>query len=145
MIHFEMVKIYIQTTKELIYQITVSYLTKFTSLLQFPRDEEGEPIFDELICKSCVPLCSFLSKNPEFVIAPSAVPDESTGPVEDVEPAGIIVHTFFIINCLMFRANPAKDKVQWESGLDAGTSESKAGFENYLLKFRQECHIMKIQ
>ncbi|KAG0608045.1 hypothetical protein M758_8G073600 [Ceratodon purpureus] len=54
--------------------------------LQFPRDEEGEPIFDELICKSCVPKCSFLSKYPDFVIAPSVVPDVSTDPV-DVEQA----------------------------------------------------------
>lgn len=59
------------------------------SSLQFPRDEDGEPIFDELICKSCVPLCTFLSKYADIVISPSAVPDESADPVEDVKPAGI--------------------------------------------------------
>lgn len=66
--------------------------------MQFPRDEEGEPIFDELICKSCVPKCSFLSKYPDFVIAPSAVPDVPTDTVEIVEHAngaGSIFLIFF--------------------------------------------------
>lgn len=55
--------------------------------LQFPRDEEGEPTFDELICKSCVPQCPFLFKYPNFVVAPSAVPDASADHVEIVEQA----------------------------------------------------------
>ncbi|KAG0557373.1 hypothetical protein KC19_11G124500 [Ceratodon purpureus] len=53
--------------------------------LQFPRDEEGEPLFDEVICNSCVPKCPFLSKYPDVVIAPATVLDASTDPVEIVE------------------------------------------------------------
>jgi len=58
---------------------------KFSFSLQFPRDEDGEPLFDELICKSCVPQCLFLSKYPDLIISPSAVPDASTDPVEIVD------------------------------------------------------------
>ena len=65
----------------------VSWLNRLSCLLQFPRDDEGEPIFDELICKSCVPKCSFLSKYYGFVIAPSAAPDVSADPVEIVDRA----------------------------------------------------------
>jgi len=57
----------------------------FSCLLQFPRDEDGEPLFDELICKSCVPKCLFLSKYPDLIIAPSAVPDASAEAVEIVD------------------------------------------------------------
>lgn len=116
----------------LIHQITsptypnyVSYLTKFSSLLQFPRDEDGEPIFDELICKSCVPLCSFLSKYPDFVITPSAVPDESTDPVENVE-AGNIVATF-IVNCRMFRAKLLTARLQLFLFTNSSTVHHESG------------------
>lgn len=54
-------------------------------MLQFPREEDGDPLFDDLICKSCVPKCLFLSKYPDLVIAPSAIPDVSTDPVEIVD------------------------------------------------------------
>lgn len=59
--------------------------TTFPCLSQFPRDEDGEPLYEELICKSCVPKCLFLSKYPDSIIAPSAVPDVSTDPVEIVD------------------------------------------------------------
>lgn len=70
---------YIKTSSD------VGYLTNFPCLLQFPRDEDGEPLFDELICKSCVPQCQFLSNYPDLIIAPSAVPDVSTDPAEIVD------------------------------------------------------------
>lgn len=53
--------------------------------LQFPRDEDGEPLFDELICKSCVPKCQFLSKYPDLIIPPSAVPDALAEAVEIID------------------------------------------------------------
>lgn len=40
--------------------------------LQLPRDDEGEPTFEEIICQACVPRCSFLSKYPEVLIQPIA-------------------------------------------------------------------------
>ncbi|XP_010448649.1 PREDICTED: putative E3 ubiquitin-protein ligase UBR7 [Camelina sativa] len=32
---------------------------------QIPRDEEGEPIYEDFICQNCSPLCSFLTLYPE--------------------------------------------------------------------------------
>ncbi|XP_010529637.1 PREDICTED: putative E3 ubiquitin-protein ligase UBR7 isoform X2 [Tarenaya hassleriana] len=32
---------------------------------QIPRDEEGEPVYEDFICKLCSPICSFLALYPE--------------------------------------------------------------------------------
>jgi hypothetical protein len=86
----------------------VGYLNIFPCWLQIPRDEEGELIFDELICSSCVPQCPFLSKYPGVVIAPATVPDVSTDAVEIVEQtngSGILRQRFsrLLSSALVFR------------------------------------------
>lgn len=50
-------------------------------MLQVPRDEEGEPTFDELICPACVPKCSFVSKYQRYVVAPMSAPTTGIDPV----------------------------------------------------------------
>ncbi|EFJ18773.1 hypothetical protein SELMODRAFT_177978 [Selaginella moellendorffii] len=59
-----------------------------------PRDEDNEPLFDELICQNCVGRCSFLFRYQELLIPPG-IPDE-THPVEQSEtsteaPANVAV------------------------------------------------------
>jgi E3 ubiquitin-protein ligase UBR7 len=56
-------------------------------VLQYPKDEEGEPLYDELVCQACVPHCSFISQYPKALIPPSSVIDDvAEDPVEAVEP-----------------------------------------------------------
>jgi E3 ubiquitin-protein ligase UBR7 len=56
-------------------------------VLQYPKDEEGEPLYDELVCQACVPRCSFISQYPKSLIPPSSVIDDvAEDPVEAVEP-----------------------------------------------------------
>nr|ACC91253.1 PHD finger-related protein [Arabidopsis halleri] len=44
---------------------------------QIPKDEEGEPIYEDFICQNCSPVCSFLSLYPEkFWVVPKV---DSTG------------------------------------------------------------------
>ncbi|MQL83781.1 hypothetical protein Taro_016263 [Colocasia esculenta] len=38
---------------------------------EVPRDEEGEPLYDEFICQKCAVLCSFLKLYPASIWAPS--------------------------------------------------------------------------
>ncbi|CAH2078131.1 unnamed protein product [Thlaspi arvense] len=40
---------------------------------QIPRDEEGEPIYEDFICQNCSPLCSFLTLYPEKLWVASPV------------------------------------------------------------------------
>ncbi|EOA16672.1 hypothetical protein CARUB_v10004861mg [Capsella rubella] len=44
---------------------------------QIPRDEEGEPIYEDFICQNCSPLCSFLTRYPEKLWVAAQV--DSTG------------------------------------------------------------------
>ncbi|KAH8933121.1 hypothetical protein BDL97_18G013600 [Sphagnum fallax] len=39
--------------------------------LQYPKDEEGEPVYDELVCQACVSCCSLISQYPKALIPPS--------------------------------------------------------------------------
>lgn len=57
----------------------------FASLWQVPRDEDGEPTFDELICQSCVRRCSFLEEYPELIASPVEVEDDEAPPSQDSE------------------------------------------------------------
>lgn len=45
----------------------MSYPTYF--LLQIPRDEEGEPLYEDFICKTCSAVCSFLTLYPKTIWA----------------------------------------------------------------------------
>ncbi|CAK9261000.1 unnamed protein product [Sphagnum jensenii] len=57
------------------------------SLQVYPKDDEGEPMYDELICQACVPHCSFIFSYPEALIPPSSVIDDTAvEPVQSVEP-----------------------------------------------------------
>ncbi|KAG6547870.1 hypothetical protein Mapa_010690 [Marchantia paleacea] len=53
--------------------------------LQVPRDEDGEPTFDELICQSCVRRCSFLEEYPELIAPPVEVEDDEAPPSQESE------------------------------------------------------------
>ncbi|OAE31161.1 hypothetical protein AXG93_3617s1000 [Marchantia polymorpha subsp. ruderalis] len=52
---------------------------------EVPRDEDGEPTFDELICQSCVRRCSFLEEYPELIASPVEVEDDEAPPSQDSE------------------------------------------------------------
>ncbi|XP_076890472.1 uncharacterized protein LOC143541562 isoform X2 [Bidens hawaiensis] len=45
---------------------------------KIPRDEEGEPLYEDLICHMCSPMCSFLSLYPKTIFAPHQQPDSAT-------------------------------------------------------------------
>ncbi|KAL3693423.1 hypothetical protein R1sor_007074 [Riccia sorocarpa] len=53
--------------------------------LQVPRDDEGEPAFDELICQSCISRCSFLENYPDLFVSPSEVDDEEAPESQDAQ------------------------------------------------------------
>lgn len=40
-------------------------------VLQIPRDEEGEPLYEDFICHKCSPICSFLKLYPDEIWASS--------------------------------------------------------------------------
>ncbi|KAL1222585.1 hypothetical protein V5N11_018953 [Cardamine amara subsp. amara] len=40
---------------------------------QIPRDEEGEPVYEDFICQNCSPVCSFLALYPEKLWVASQV------------------------------------------------------------------------
>lgn len=48
------------------------------SLEQMPRDEEGEPLYDEFICQECAVACCFLKLYPIAILASS---NQKTAPV----------------------------------------------------------------
>jgi hypothetical protein len=71
-------------------------------MLQVPRDEEGEPTFDELICPACVPKCSFVSKYQRYVVAPMSAPTTGTDPVvnkEEVNMSGMRICSTLTSTC----------------------------------------------
>ncbi len=56
-------------------------------VLQYPKDVEGEPLYDELVCQACVPRCSFISQYPKALIPLSSViGDAAEDPADAVEP-----------------------------------------------------------
>lgn len=64
---------------------------ELTFLLQVPRDEEGEPLYEEFICQVCSEVCSFLSLYPQTIMAASkqsaANTSEETSLVENASLA----------------------------------------------------------
>ncbi|KAK9094128.1 hypothetical protein Scep_025597 [Stephania cephalantha] len=44
---------------------------------EIPRDEEGEPIYEDFICQSCANLCSFLTLYPPFILVTAKQCDAS--------------------------------------------------------------------
>ncbi|TVU00183.1 hypothetical protein EJB05_42165, partial [Eragrostis curvula] len=40
-----------------------------TSIEEIPRDEEGEPLYEDLICHKCSPVCNFLKLYPDAIWA----------------------------------------------------------------------------
>ncbi|KAK9059334.1 hypothetical protein SSX86_021954 [Deinandra increscens subsp. villosa] len=46
--------------------------------LQIPRDEEGEPLYEDLICHMCSPICSFLTLYPQTIWAAHQQPNTAT-------------------------------------------------------------------
>lgn len=60
---------------------------------QVPRDDDGEPSFDELVCPSCVGRCSFLSDYPDLIVPPLEVDEDLPPPpsdVEDLPPSSVV-------------------------------------------------------
>ncbi|XP_076882738.1 uncharacterized protein LOC143531297 [Bidens hawaiensis] len=45
---------------------------------KIPRDEEGEPLYEDLICHMCSPICSFLTLYPKTIFASHQQPDSAT-------------------------------------------------------------------
>lgn len=50
------------------------------AVLQIPRDEEGEPLYEDFICKTCSEVCFFLKLYPEVIWAAAKQPG-ATGQV----------------------------------------------------------------
>lgn len=46
--------------------------------LQIPRDEEGEPLYEDFICKTCSAICSFLTPYPRTIWAAGGKRDDAT-------------------------------------------------------------------
>ncbi|KAL2633808.1 hypothetical protein R1flu_005287 [Riccia fluitans] len=57
--------------------------------LQIPRDDEGEPVFDEVICQSCISRCSFLEDYPQLFVSPPEVEDEDAPQSQDADATRI--------------------------------------------------------
>ncbi|XVF10411.1 hypothetical protein REPUB_Repub07fG0180700 [Reevesia pubescens] len=59
---------------------------------EIPRDEEGEPIYEDFICKACSAVCSFLTLYPKTIWAAGGQPvapvatSKDKGVVEDISP-----------------------------------------------------------
>nr|GMD10446.1 putative E3 ubiquitin-protein ligase UBR7 [Ipomoea batatas] len=63
------------------------HLSLESSDMQVPRDEEGEPIYEEFICQGCASICSFLMLYPPTVFA--SVPQKNaTSSLKEKEVAG---------------------------------------------------------
>jgi len=61
-------------------------LMRLDDLFQVPVDDEGEPLYDELICQSCSAACSFLTLYPQQIFV---APKKHTETVIDVKGKGI--------------------------------------------------------
>jgi E3 ubiquitin-protein ligase UBR7 len=57
------------------------------AILQIPRDEEGEPLYEDFICKACSEVCFFLKLYPEVVWAAGKQPN---APVQVSKDKGIL-------------------------------------------------------
>ncbi|CAM6128715.1 unnamed protein product [Calypogeia fissa] len=61
---------------------------------QVPRDDEGEPSFDELVCPSCVGQCSFLSQYQDLLVPLECVeedpPATASNTVEQPSPSVVV-------------------------------------------------------
>lgn len=53
-----------------------------TNEIQIPRDEEGEPLYEDLICHLCSPICSFLNLYPQTIFALHKQHDTATNSKE---------------------------------------------------------------
>ncbi|XP_071730676.1 uncharacterized protein [Rutidosis leptorrhynchoides] len=45
---------------------------------EIPRDEDGEPLYEDLICHMCSSICSFLHLYPQTIFAPHQQPNTAT-------------------------------------------------------------------
>lgn len=59
-------------------QLLYKYMLSFNFELQIPRDEEGEPLYEDLICHMCSPICSFLTIYPQTIWAAHQQPNTAT-------------------------------------------------------------------
>lgn len=60
-----------------------------SSVDEIPRDEEGEPLYEDFICKACSAVCSFLSHYPSSIWAvgrPSDSSLDASTKIDDPEP-----------------------------------------------------------
>ncbi|KAJ0602492.1 putative chromatin regulator PHD family [Helianthus annuus] len=48
------------------------------STIKIPRDEDGEPLYEDLICHMCSPICSFLTLYPKTIFAAHQEPNSAT-------------------------------------------------------------------
>ncbi|OIW11115.1 hypothetical protein TanjilG_22922 [Lupinus angustifolius] len=61
---------------------------------EIPRDDEGEPLYEDFICKACSEVCFFLKLYPEVIWASGKQPDatvevsKNKGVLEDMPPVG---------------------------------------------------------
>ncbi|CAA0838809.1 PHD finger protein-related [Striga hermonthica] len=51
--------------------------------LKIPRDEEGEPLYEDFICQGCAKLCSFLSYYPQIISAPNTSDNSTSGDLKE--------------------------------------------------------------
>lgn len=53
--------------------------------MQIPRDEEGEPLYEEFICQACSAVCSFLKLYPPMIFSSKKQGDSTQSKNKDVE------------------------------------------------------------
>ncbi|GER30292.1 PHD finger family protein [Striga asiatica] len=51
--------------------------------LKIPRDEEGEPLYEDFICQGCAKLCSFLSYYSQIISAPNTSDISTSGALKE--------------------------------------------------------------
>lgn len=57
--------------------------------MQIPRDEEGEPLYDEYICQECSGICSFLHLYPACIWAPLKQDNNSAAGCKEENSLGL--------------------------------------------------------
>jgi E3 ubiquitin-protein ligase UBR7 len=60
----------------------ISY-QNYLLVLQIPRDEEGEPLYEDFICKTCSTVCSFLTLYPKTIQAAGGKGDATYSNAKD--------------------------------------------------------------
>ncbi|CAB4310569.1 unnamed protein product [Prunus armeniaca] len=95
---------------------------------EIPRDEEGEPLYEDFICKGCSVICSFLRLYSQTILAAGSQKDSSVNTGKDKEVLGDVTlacGSGKLENDISHSSNNISEPVSGEEGVLLGENSGK--------------------